>query len=334
MIEALWQELKAEADQQRLSAGMIRRRIHPESRQDLFLALERPGDIRLLLLRIPADALPSRERLPAAEGFTLMPVALPDEGNYITLVLRLADQRYQDIFTILVEDVVAAVTPASDETRMLNILLSRLLAWQRFLTAQGADGLGNEAQQGLYGELWFLYHLLIGVVGELKAAQAWTGPSGAPHDFQLSHGAIEVKTTAAKQLQQIRISNERQLDETHLPGLWLFHLSLGVSKTGGESLPEMVSAVRQRIAADPLSLQVFELALLAAGYLDIHADRYLQNRYHIREQNIFQVHENFPRIIEHDLRSGVGDVHYAISVAECKHYAIGTDAFINRIREE
>ena len=43
MIEALWQELKAEADQQRLSAGLIRRRIHPESPQDLFLALERPG---------------------------------------------------------------------------------------------------------------------------------------------------------------------------------------------------------------------------------------------------------------------------------------------------
>ena len=272
--------------------------------------------------------MPSRERLPEAEGFILTPVSLPDDVNYITLVLRLADQRYQDIFTVLVEDVVAAVTPAPDETQMLNILLSRLLAWQRFLTAQGQDGLGKDAQQGLYGELWFLCYILIGAVGELKAVQAWTGPARAPHDFQLSRGAVEVKTTAAKQLQQIRISNERQLDETHLPVLWLFHLSLDISRTGGESLPAMVSAVRERISADPLGLQVFELALLSAGYLDIHAERYQQNRYHIREQNIFQIRENFPRIIERDLRSGVGDVHYAISVAECKHYAIKTDAFI------
>jgi len=334
MIEALWQELKAETDQQRLSAGIIRRRIHPESRQDLFLALERPDDNRMLLLRIPADAMPPRDRLPEAEGFVLTPVALPDDGNCVTLMLRLADQRYRDIFTVLVEDVVAAVTLAPDESRMLNILLSRLLAWQRFLAAQGPEGLGKEAQQGLYGELWFLYHLLIEAVGEQRAVQAWTGPSGAPHDFQLSHGAIEVKTTATKQLQQIRVSNERQLDETHLPRLWLFHLSLDVSQTDGESLPDMVNVMRQRLTADPLSFQMFELALLAAGYLDTHAERYQQHRYHIREQNVFHVRAAFPRIIESDLRSGVGDVHYAISVAECKHYAIGIDAFISGIREE
>ncbi|MEG4276633.1 PD-(D/E)XK motif protein, partial [Microcoleus sp. MON1_C1] len=36
----------------------------------------------------------------------------------------------------------------------------------------------------------------------------------------------------------------------------------------------------------------------------------------------FKVERDFPRIIEADLRNGVGDVRYTISVAECRRFSI------------
>ncbi|MCL4516110.1 MAG: PD-(D/E)XK motif protein [Firmicutes bacterium] len=335
MIEELWQELEAEVEQQHVTTGMIRRRIHPQDRPDISLAIERPGDVRLLLLRIPISTLPPRDMLPGAEGFVVAPVTQRDDDpNHATLMLRLSDKRYQDIFTVLVEDVVAAITSTPDDTNMLKIFLSRLLTWQRFLAVHGPEGLSKEAQQGLYGELWFLRHSLFRHTDLLIAVQAWTGPGGAPHDFQFPHCAVEVKTTSSKQPQQIRVSNERQLDETHIPALYLFHLSLDVSRTGGESLPEMVYALRKAMEGYPVVHQAFEQVLLIAGYLDAHADRYQQNRYHVREHNVFRVRDEFPRIIVRDLRAGVGDVHYAIGVAECKHFAIEDSKFITMLSGE
>jgi hypothetical protein len=38
--------------------------------------------------------------------------------------------------------------------------------------------------------------------------------------------------------------------------------------------------------------------------------------------NYFRVEGDFPRIVEADLRDGVGDVRYTISVAECKRFSI------------
>ncbi len=42
---------------------------------------------------------------------------------------------------------------------------------------------------------------------------AWRGPEPAHQDFQFTSGAVEVKATAAKQPQSVRITSERQLDD-------------------------------------------------------------------------------------------------------------------------
>jgi Putative PD-(D/E)XK family member, (DUF4420) len=48
----------------------------------------------------------------------------------------------------------------------------------------------------------------------------------------------------------------------------------------------------------------------------------------IREHNYFKVGAEFPRIIESDLRNGIGDVRYTISVAECKRFSIAESEVI------
>jgi hypothetical protein len=102
----------------------------------------------------------------------------------------------------------------------------------------------------------------------------------------------------------------------------LFHLSLDIRQRQGETLPEIVSSVRSLVAADEIARSKLENLLFEIGYLDIHTSRYENIGYNIREYNYFKVERGFPRIVESDLRNGVGDVRYTISVAECKHFSI------------
>jgi hypothetical protein len=131
-----------------------------------------------------------------------------------------------------------------------------------------------------------------------------------------------VKTTSAKQHQKLAIASERQLNDMGAGVIVLLHLSLDVRQGQGETLPGIVASVRSFVAEDTIARDELENLLFEIGYLDIHAPRYDNISYSIREQNYFKVGADFPKIIESDLRNGVGDVRYSISVAECKHFSI------------
>lgn len=321
MFEELWTTLASEAITGLTNGSVVRRRVIPEERANLFLAVEYPSNMRLLMVDVCSDALSHTQQLPTGDGFLVERVALPENAPHIaTLTLRLTDARYRDIFTILVEDVVASVVHAPDDNSAVDCFLAKLLTWQRFLASHGPDGLGREAQQGLYGELYCLRATMLAALDAYSAVMAWTGPSGAVHDFQRPMCAVEVKTSAGKQLQTIRISNERQLDSAHVNDLWLSHVSLDISMADGESLNDIVTSLRESLTAHALARQSFDERLWQAGYLDQHAERYEGTKYHIRAYRVFHVRDGFPKIVEADLRLGVGDVHYAISVAECMHF--------------
>jgi hypothetical protein len=321
MFEDIWKALASEAATGVANGSIVRRRIFPKERPNIFLAVERPNNARLLLIDLCSDAIPHAQQLPTGEGFSVELVALPETGSHLaTLALRLTDARYSEIFTVLVEDVVDAAVRTPNDNRMVDQFIARLFAWQRFLASHGPDGLSREAQQGLYGELHCLRTTVLPALDADSAVKAWTGPSGAVHDFQRPQCAVEVKTSSGKQLQVIWISNERQLDTAHVADLWLSHVSLDISMADGESLNDIVASLRESLAAHDLARQALDDHLWQAGYLDEHADRYETAKYNIRAYRVFHVRDGFPRIVESDLRPGIGDVHYAVSVAECMHY--------------
>jgi hypothetical protein len=250
-------------------------------------------------------------------------ITLPQDGEeYGTLQLVLTNARYKDIFTTLVQDIVNCLASVSDGRAAISAFITRLKRWQIFLEKHNSDGLSEIAQQGLYGELWFLRKLVFPHLELPKGVRCWTGPKGTQQDFQFPGCAVEVKTTSAKQHQKLAIASERQLDDTGAGTIVLLHLSLDVRQGQGETLPVMVASVRSLVASDAIAKDELENLLFEIGYLDIHATRYENIGYTIREHNYFKVGANFPKIIESDLRNGVGDVRYSISVTECKRFSI------------
>jgi Putative PD-(D/E)XK family member, (DUF4420) len=319
-ISELWSQLERDIQQDR--SGYVTRRVRPDSLCDLRIALIEPQGTRTLLLRVRHTVANFIREYPKSEGFQVQVVRLPDDSqDYVTLQLALTKNRYSDIFTALVDDVIMGVAEKLTEEAGLEEFVVRLRRWQAFLKANQPEGLSEIAQQGLYGELWFLRQV-ISHLGLLNGLRRWTGPKGTQQDFQFLGCAVEVKTTSAKQHQKLAIASERQLDDTGAGTILLLHLSLDVRQGQGEKLPEMVASVRSLVASDAVARDELENLLFEIGYLDIHATRYENIGYTIREYNYFKVGEDFPKIIESDLRNGVGDVRYTVSVAECKRFSI------------
>jgi Putative PD-(D/E)XK family member, (DUF4420) len=129
----------------------------------------------------------------------------------------------------------------------------------------------------------------------------------------------------------LRISSERQLDETGADALYLAHLSIDARQGGGETLPEAVEAIRA-LARGGNAEGPLEDRLGNAGYLDIHASRYTTG-YTLRRLSLYRVEEGFPRIVERDLADGVGDVRYSVAVTECRDWERPVEEIGTRLKE-
>lgn len=317
-LPAIWNELETLTPLG--SAGRFKRRVRPGSALDLFAGVAKPANQRLLMMLASESSLKDIERLPGSLGVEARIVRPGEDGRDATIELALTDPRFTDIFSVLAADIIDAVAPINEEERAVAEFVDRLRRWQRFLEESGLQGLSPEQQRGLFAELW-LARSLLDYLEPLTVLQAWTGPRRSPHDFQFGSCAIEVKATAAKQHQVLRIVSERQLDSTGVESLFLFHLSLDIHRGGGETLPTIIDDIRARLHGTAAK-QSFENSLVHAGYITQQSHLYDEVGYTPRESNIFKVCKGFPRITERDLLRGVGDVSYSVSVAECKHYAV------------
>ncbi len=318
-IEAIWQQMEAAA-----SAGheLFRRRLEPRSSFNLFATVNKPSNARGLQMEIEDSFESIEHKLPRLRGLHLAAYRGTPYGQTGVMEIKLKQPEYREVFAVLISDLVGTVVACPSTRVAADALLNRLHSWQRFLELYRPDGLSAEAQRGLYGELHFLEAHLVRAVGSESATSAWTGPDRADQDFQLAGAAFEVKTTATAQPQQLSISSERQLDDSGLEALGLFHLSLAERIGAGQTLNELVDRIRELLGEWGVSRAKFEDCLVKSGYLDAHRQQYESTGYRVRQENLFRVENGFPRLVESDMPEGVGNVRYSIALSGCYRYRV------------
>lgn len=299
------------------TSGWLLRLARPAAGCPIFAAIELASRRRAILVRLPTDSIPSRRRWPRCKGLEPLAVRL-EETEHFGIALK--EPRFADVFTALAEDLARRVSEASTPAEQASAFLGQLSRWQKFLTAS-LDGLTEEEQRGLWGELLFLRDRLLPILG-CSAVASWKGPEQAHQDFQLASGAIEVKVTLAKQPQVVRITSERQLDDSAWPTLILYVIALDVHVGSGETLASMVATIRAKLAADPAAREQFEDGLVLAGFLEAHAARYVERGYQVRSETALHVRSGFPKLTEHDMPTGVGDVNYGLAISACTAYSM------------
>lgn len=322
-IEEIWCELEAESQAGSASAWLTRFAL-PKPSQPLLVALETSTNRRALLLPLPKAAIPAKREWPVCRGVEVFSIAFSGDAH---LGVRLLDRACVDVFAVLAEDLAPRVAATSDACTAAKVMLARLRRWQKFLAA-GAAGLPLEKQRGLYGELYTLRAHLLPSLGASIAITNWRAPLASHQDFQFQSGAVEVKTTTAKQPQSVRITSERQLDASGIPALFLHVVVLdereveGQGASHGETLPDIVRSLRLLVQSDERVSETFDDRLLEAGYLESDAPRYETRLFALRSEHTFHVRSGFPKIVERDLPVGIGDVAYMLSITACAAFAL------------
>lgn len=321
-LEELWIELH-DTQSGQVSAGRRVRRVLAGSPHHCFVGVEYPAARRVF--SVVTDNIPANvtNGLLVTSGVVVEPGSLSEHGTTLDLVLRAG--AYTDIFTALVADLLMMLAKVTAEPG--SVVMNRLGEWQRMLTGISPDGLSREQQRGLFGELHTLSDLFLPTFGS-EAVYAWTGPDQQLQDFQFELGSVEIKTVTGHDVNRVRISSERQLDDAGPGALFLVTLALDARQGGrGVSLPELVRQVRNQVASLGVAGEL-EQRLVRAGYLDTQSRMYEDRRYALRGRTIHRVADGFPRITEQTRPVGVSEVAYTVDLLAATQFLVGHEDLI------
>ena len=314
---AIWDSLASTAAG---STGLDRRLLDVDAPVGIYACVFWPGGQPGLLVEGEGTVRPSGGRLPKCRGVKLVHETLGTKPARTLVRILLEEVRLRDIFAILVLDLLEVARNQSTSEGALRSCIDRISMWQGLFERIPADGLSDEAQRGLFGELWLLESLLLGVLNPSDAIGAWRGPDPGNQDFIRLGVAIEVKTTLAKRHSRLPIANEKQLDEAPHSILYLANVRLDESASSGQSRNEMVARCRQLVAIDLHAARLLDDCLLKAGYLDVHAGIYQERRWKVSGCRFFHVRDRFPRLTEANLPPGVGDIKYSVIADDLSEY--------------
>lgn len=311
-----------------LEAGKVdTRRVSASARWNWFWAVMPRADVALVLqlgdLPNPTPDLPKLRNLEIR--FQTLP------GGPI-LYIRLKDNAQLELFETLCRDVMAAGELAETETEALERAIGRTFRWHYLLRGGKLEVLSEEAQKGLVGEIEVL-KLLIANIGSKSALTAWTGPSGAPKDFELRADCIEVKARRGASQPFVKITNEHQLADVPDRRLWLAVLAVDkVQPPHGRTLTEYITEVHELLEqTEPSAIMDWELHLADAGYDPLHD--YSAWRWIASAPDFHSVAEGFPRV-RTPIPLGVSAVSYSIALSACAPFRTESSEMLTGLRGE
>lgn len=286
----------------------------PGRHQDVLIAIDSARRRYILVAIPPEEPAEFAERI--SRGIGVSTVEMDVGSGQIRTFLEIAclESQGHSVLDVIATELVGALEAGASIGR-IRLVLNVLARWRRFWASVNPGLLSKEQQLGLFGELWFLGHWLIGGVGVQSAVQAWRGPMGARHDFEAPGLGIETKTTLRQDGAHV-IHGLEQLLEPPGGSLFLFSLAVRDEASGTETLPGMVQMMRSVLGEDHSSLGHFESSLYASGYDDRNALEYSKLVLRIRSEELYRISAGFPRLIPSSLVTGippgVGEIRYEL----------------------
>lgn len=326
-ISSLWEIMSQEK-----SVGLVKRLLPNNSPLKVFATYKHPENICGIAFSCDSKLKPSIDSFYNLKELSVQLFLDTSYQPNRLLTIQLFSDANTDIFAYLCGNLVETIERCDTEAKAIKLVLNRLEKWKTMFSKGASDGLSITEQQGLYGELMYLHKLVLrGIFSYIDTLKIWVGADKAMRDFQGKDWAVEAKTISINNADQITINGERQLDETLLDKLYLYHLSVEASRMNGQTLNEKVDELRSLFSDDKAALNIFNAKLMEAGYFDHHRKLYRERCYKIRKESIYVIDDSFPRIKESELRDGVSNTVYSINVSTCTEYMVSENTHFNSI---
>ena len=324
-MKSLWDNIKRSTH----PAVWNERRADPEHPFDFFLGKSFDGYLLFMLrLKYPPAHFAQYPKISNIE-FNYEQTA---EGNW-QFRLLLLDSSNEDIFSVLCSNLMHATLKLSpkDETKALNIVLTRIRRWQDLLEYRRNNLLSRNKIIGFIGELLFLKNILLQYMDPLIAIKSWRGPYGEEQDFILNGWLLEIKSQSASSDKNIKINSEHQLDTSSGYIILCYQtLQSDFEDDSAYSLNGLVQILLDQFEKSNIfARDIFNSLLIEYGYFP-HGE-YDEDKWKLHVRQFFKVDENFPRITPDKLPNGVSNTKYTLNIDSCDKYKITFDKVMEQI---
>ncbi len=250
--------------------------------------------------------------------------AIGESPNDLFLAIRCEDPGFVETFSLVVSDILVRLV--KNPANIIETVLRTLERWKVFWTVPH-QGLGREAELGLFGELWFLSRWL----GErvLRGVAGWQGPVRSRHDFQFPTCSFEVKTAAGSAAvgPVHKVHGLEQLDDPETGQLYLFSLHVVEDALASNGLLALVEQIENLLHEHLDVADLFRSKLAAMGFSPGHGERYKQH-FRIVAEALYTVSDGFPRLTRATfpggLPAGIQDVAYSLAVTHCAKWRMAS----------
>lgn len=317
-LEAAWRALSRDSSAEGWSTIVVRNGLMIPARAGRHF----PGNEEALLFSFRTELIPSADRMPSGRGFVVGEAQLsPGQvAGRSWVAIRRMQSGSQELFSRMAADLLDVLErlDGASEPLLVKTLMQRVRAWQDFMSRSSMEGLSNEEEIGLVGELQLLRELLQSGMSPAVAVNAWQGPLDGVHDFLSSTLAIEVKATLASGGFRVRISSLEQLDCLVFENVHLFAVRLVLDEKG-MTLPQYISSVYGLVG--PTDIPGLESRLLAAGFRFGTEDFYTR-RFSIVERLMFNVGPDFPKLSRANVPAQVLEAKYVLDLDQLRERAV------------
>jgi hypothetical protein len=297
----------------------------------LWAGRRSPDNAEAVLVCFPSAKIVASDKLPEGQGFAVERVD-PDGGSMLWLALTRKSAGSAELFASMAYDVAGAldngVAAGFDEGKLLRVFIGRVGAWQEFMR-KGSQALSPEAEVGLIGELVMLRAIIDAGLAPATAIESWVGPLDGIQDFEIGAGALEVKATLSAAGFPARIGSLEQLDDSTRQPLFVAGARLRQTDSG-QNLPGFIEAMRQSIKGDGEAERLLAERLLAAGYMESHADRY-PRKFEQAGTRVVEVAGNFPRMTLGTVPAGIMKAMYEIDLDKAAGDNVGAEGALKKL---
>jgi hypothetical protein len=246
---------------------------------------------------------------------------LPNQNNSIELYIYLLDSELQDIFILLIQNILEELQICSSENEAIITTLNIVSKWKKLFDKINFTGMTLEQQKGLIGELFFLQFLLKNHNTTKSIINFWTSTEHEfqAKDFTIANTGVEIKFSSSYH-PKIKVSNEIQLDSENFKNLYLVLYSCQSVKENGISLNTLINDIRENLINNE-DIIAFNTKLNLYGYFDEDKLNY-EKMYSIKKILAYRINDNFPKITKTNLPKGIFNTTYNIEISSIEKHVV------------
>ncbi|HDR3524596.1 PD-(D/E)XK motif protein [Bacillus pacificus] len=242
----------------------------------------------------------------------------------ISQIVEDGEEIFERVLQNLVDHILVEV-----DSPLYTVVYEVLDRWHNFFKRKWNSRLNPEEEMGLFGELYYINKWLEKFPDEPPLIiKDWKGPLKNRIDFVSKNSGVEIKTVVPKIRNEIKISNEKQLELNPVTDkLFLFVLKVEVNDAVGRSLQSIIEVIDEQLIERAPSLAVkFKDLLLEVGVM---GEEYDENCFFVHEELAYLVNVDFPKLTSENLPIGINNVSYSIDLSHCNNFKVSAEDIFN-----